>query len=84
MKFENFARVKELVDSINSLETTFNKLQIHGLTLFINNSFDKIYTIGLDPNSEHQYAQAGRILIESIKDDLRSRIDKKLEELEQL
>lgn len=84
MKYENFEQAKSVVDQINKHKENLEKLNGPSVTIFINNRYDKIFTIGAEENDEHTYSKAATMFVNGIKDDLKFRIDNLISILEGL
>ena len=86
MKYENFEATKEKCEKIVKIDEKLQKLS-EPLVVTIATERDKyseIYTIGVFGNSEHDYYLAGKVFIDSIVGDLKSRREQLISELEKL
>lgn len=76
MKFENFEQVKGLVEQIEKHQRNLNALECQVDVLIVHSSGGcRIYTIGTDSDCEHEYQKPAAHLIETVKGDLKSRIE---------
>ncbi len=75
MKYENFKQAKNIVEQIDSHQEKLKELGTYNVKVAVSNNSGTIYTIGVDPDSEHQYAEAARILTNAMRDDLKFRIE---------
>lgn len=76
MKFENFKQVKGLVEQIEKHQRNLDALECRVDVLIVHSSGGcRIYTIGTESTYEHEYQKPAAHLIETIKNDLKSRIE---------
>lgn len=76
MKFENFKQVKGLVEQIEKHQRNLDALDCQVDVLIVHsNGSSRIYTIGTDSTCEHEYQKPAAHLIETVKGDLKSRIE---------
>jgi hypothetical protein len=84
MKYENFDKVKSLVEQIRKEESFLEDLSSGNISITINKGNYGIQSIGAWPDCEHRYRDAGIAMVDTIKTDLRNRITKMKSELETL
>lgn len=73
-----------MVETIEKHQANLDELSRYAVRLEITNNGGKIYTIGCDSDSEHEYAKPAQMLIKAIKEDLQHRIDNLKSHLELL
>jgi hypothetical protein len=84
MKYENFVQAENLVDQINKLAFTLRLLDKEIFVKITKANSDTIISIPISSDSEYEYAQPARQLIDTIKADLELRIQNLKSMLEQL
>jgi len=84
MRYENFEKIKTIVDKIHSLQEKLNQIEGDVYVKVTYRSGVSIYTIGTDDSYEHDYTPLAIQLVESIKCDLKNRISSLKEELKEL
>jgi len=77
MKIENFEQIKKLMDQLEKYNKKLEALdcEVDVLIVYSNSGSSRIYTIGTDSTCEHEYQKPAAQLIETVKDDLKSRIE---------
>jgi hypothetical protein len=74
MKYENFNQAKDLVEQIQKHQRNLDSLQEKPEVLIIFPSGSRIYTIGTESTCEHEYQKPAAHLVETIKTDLKNKI----------
>jgi hypothetical protein len=76
MKYKNFKQIKNIVEQIEKHQRNLDALECQVDVLIVHSSGSgRIYTIGTDSQSEHEYKKPASNLIEIIRGDLKSRIE---------
>lgn len=83
MKYENFDKASGLVGQINQLVKNLDKVSELSVEVIIS-SYSRIYTIGVDTDSEHEYSKLAKKFVADIAADLERRITDLKAELELL
>lgn len=84
MKYENLQQVNSICDQIKKHQANLDLLNEPTEVLITNKNGGRIYTIGTDRSSEHEYYKIGSNLVEDVKIDLRDRINTLKTALEKL
>ena len=85
MKYENLGRVQALCAEIRLLETNLDDLlRSPDVCICAQNTVESIYVIGTEPLCEHPYRDLAADFVETIKDNLKSRIAQLKKELQPL
>lgn len=84
MKYENYNSVSLLCKAIERCEKELYELASGGITIEINTACGRFGKISVNETSSDNYYPQATILVEAIKHDLQSRVDKYKADLLQL
>jgi hypothetical protein len=84
MKYENWEKVKRLVDQIAKEEKLLDEISWDNISVDIATIGYRIQSIGTWASSEHRLAELAKRFIDEVKADLKIRISKLKDELNEL